>query len=129
MKKHWTILMLPALLLTLAACGVEHPTLEDGDRGIGHAGGGGSAGYTGPAHRLSTDRGCRPGQGGHRAGLRHHPGHGPEQRGLRRGGLFRHPGQPDRALDLSDHERPCTGRAPRRKPFLTSRPLTLPRNL
>ena len=30
MKKHWTILMLPALLLTLAACGVEHPTLEDG---------------------------------------------------------------------------------------------------
>ena len=29
-KKHWTILMLPALLLTLAACGVEHPTLEDG---------------------------------------------------------------------------------------------------
>ena len=82
------------------------------DRGIGHAGGGGSVRYTGPAHRLSTDRGCRPGQGGHRAGLRHHPGHGPEQRGLRRGGLFRHPGQPDRALDLSDHERPCTGRAP-----------------
>ena len=30
MKKHWTILMLSALLLTLAACGVEHPTLEDG---------------------------------------------------------------------------------------------------
>ena len=28
MKKHWTILMLPALLLTLAACGVEHPMLE-----------------------------------------------------------------------------------------------------
>ena len=29
MKKHWTILMLPALLLTRAACGVERPTLED----------------------------------------------------------------------------------------------------
>ena len=57
MKKHWTILMLPALLLTLAACGVEHPTLEDGT-GVSVTLGGGSVRYTGPAHRLSTDRGC-----------------------------------------------------------------------
>ena len=30
MKKHWTILMLPALLLTLAACGLTVYRLAQG---------------------------------------------------------------------------------------------------